>query len=303
SVSLQNHFEAPGGVVRALLRALRPHQWSKNLLVLVPVLAAHISLAPTLLGAALLAFMAFSLAASSAYVLNDLLDLEADRRHPRKRLRPFASGALALGHGFWLAPALLGASVAIGLHLPPEFMLILGTYLMLTLAYSFCLKRIVLLDAITLSGLYGVRILAGSAAVGVAVSSSMLAFALFIFLSLAMLKRFTELDAARSPDGRVVKLRAYEGEDRLLLLALGGASGYLSVAVLAQYINSETARSLYSTPEVMWLACPLLLYWISHAWLLAHRGQMHDDPVVFAATNRTSQCIIGLVFLTLLCAL
>ncbi|MGI9336522.1 MAG: UbiA family prenyltransferase [Gammaproteobacteria bacterium] len=292
---VERMFDRPRQSLDLYIRALRLHQWLKNLLVLAPLFAAHRMLELPLLAGAATAFIAFGLCASSAYLLNDLLDLSADRRHPRKRARPFASADLALTTGLWLSPALLGVGLLIAASISIEFLAVMTLYYVLTVAYSFHLKRIVLLDAMTLSGLYGLRILAGAVALGITLSPWLGAFSMFAFLSLAMLKRFTELDAARSEDGRVVTLRSYESEDRTLLLVLGGAAGYLAVVVLALYVDSPAARANYDRVEVLWAICPLLLYWISHAWLTAHRKKMHDDPVVFAVTDRTSQVLLVLM--------
>lgn len=276
----------------ALLRALRPHQWAKNALVFVPLVAAHrLADWPALL-AAVLAFAAFSLCASAAYVVNDLLDLDADRAHPRKRHRPFASGALPVSVGRVLAPLLLAGGLVLGLRLPHAFLALLLAYVGLTLAYSLLLKRIAMADVVVLAGLYALRILAGGAAAGVAVSSWLLAFSMFLFFGLAMLKRYTELRPLAAAGGGRAGGRGYEAEDLPLVLAAGVASGYLAVLVLALYINSTASEALYRHHEALWLLLPVLLYWTSRAWLLAVRGRMHDDPVVFALTDRVSLALL-----------
>lgn len=280
--------------LRAWLRALRPHQWLKNTLVFVAPLAAHLVLQPSVIARSLAAFAIFSVCASGVYLLNDLFDLEADRRHPRKRTRPFASGQLSLIAGM-LASVLLtliafGAALALG----PRFTLVLLGYFLLTLAYSLYLKQIAMLDVIVLAGLYTTRIIAGAIAIGIGLSFWLLAFSMFLFLSLAILKRYTELGAQRDAGGARVHGRGYATSDYELLAALGGASGYLSVLVLALYINSTASEMLYRHPKLLWLLCPLLLYWISRAWIVAHRGAMHDDPVVFAATDNVSRIVLVL---------
>jgi len=286
-------FAREGRRVRAWIKALRLHQWLKNLLVFLPLLTAHLMFAADAVLLAGLAFASFCLCASGVYLLNDLLDLEADRRHPRKRLRPFAAGTLSLTAGFAFAPVLTVAAFAIALSISKLFALALGAYYVLTLAYSFVLKRIAMLDTIVLAGLYTIRIIAGTLALSLAVSFWLLAFSMFLFLSLAMIKRYTELQAvARNGDGRG-GARGYAVDDLPLVQALGGASGYLAVLVLALYINSTASEALYRHPTALWLLCPLLLYWISRAWLIAHRGAMHDDPVVFAVTDRTSLLILA----------
>lgn len=281
--------------LRAALRAIRPHQWLKNLLILAPLAAAHRADEPALLVQAALAFLCFCLCASGVYVLNDLLDLDADRRHVSKRARPFASGDLPVVWGLWLAPGLLGAALLLAaLLLPAAFLGMLGLYLTGTLLYSFWFKRIVLLDAITLAGLYTARILAGGAAVGVALSFWLLAFSMFFFLSLAMVKRYTELRALQERGGAArAPGRGYEAGDLETIAMLGGASGYISVLVLALYVDSDAVTKVYRFPEAIWLVCPALLYWVSRIWLGARRGKLHDDPVVFAARDGVSRWLFA----------
>lgn len=292
-----------GGRAWAWLRALRPHQWLKNLLVLVPLLAAHQVLDPVATGRGLLALAAFCLCASGVYVLNDLLDIPADRLHPRKRLRPFAAGELPIPHGFLAAPALAAAGFAIAWLCSPWFLGVLAVYYVATLAYSLHLKRVHMLDVMLLAGLYTLRIVGGAVAVGVPLSFWLLAFSMFLFLSLAMLKRYTELHGLAASGVEQAAGRGYAGDDLSLLQSLGGSAGYLAVLVLALYINSEDSVALYSRPQVLWLLCPLLLYWISRAWSLARRGRMHDDPTVFAATDRVSLATAAMFAMVLLGAI
>jgi 4-hydroxybenzoate polyprenyltransferase len=284
-------FPARRRTLKAMIRALRPHQWAKNVLVGVPLLAAHLLRHPGSLLQALIAFIAFSLCASSVYLLNDLLDLEADRQHPRKRKRPFAAGDLSLLAGFAMAPCLLIAAIALAALLPQKFWLVLGTYYALTCAYSFGLKSLVLIDALALTGLYTLRIIAGAAAVAVPLSFWMLLFSVFLFLSLAFVKRFAELESLRRAQRLRAVGRGYHVEDISLLQSLGTASGYLSVLVLALYINSPEIQSLYSQPKLIWTLCVLVLYWVSRVWMTAQRGKMHDDPVVFALKDWQSLAI------------
>jgi 4-hydroxybenzoate polyprenyltransferase len=274
--------------LRATLRALRPHQWAKNALILIPILAAHQATDLPLLGTALLALVAFCLCASSVYVLNDLLDLEADRAHPRKSKRPFAAGDLSILTGLALAPALLLIGALLAALLPAKFQLVFASYYGLTLGYSFFLKGCVLVDALALAGLYTLRIIAGAAAVSVALSFWLLLFSVFLFLSLAFVKRFAELDGLRRQQRLRAAGRGYHVEDLPMLQSLGSASGYLSVLVLALYINSPEIQALYSRPKAIWLLCVLMLYWVSRMWMQASRGLMHDDPVVFALKDRVS---------------
>jgi 4-hydroxybenzoate polyprenyltransferase len=267
-----------------LLRVLRLHQWSKNLLLFLPLLAAHRAGDRAGLARVALAFLSFGLVASSVYVLNDVLDVESDRRHPRKRKRPFASGALGLGAGFALVPGLLAAGAGVALLLPPMFGAVLAAYWLTTLAYSLRLKRMPVLDVLVLAGLYTARIYAGAFAGGVPVSEWLASFSLFFFLSLAMLKRASELAGA----AEAVPGRGYAAGDRIPIAAMGIASGYVSVLVLALYVTSQDVRRLYSHPAWLWMLCVLVLYWISRMWLLAWRGEVDDDPVVFAIRDGTS---------------
>ena len=281
---------APG--LNAYWKALRPQQWLKNLLVLVPLLAAHRFLEAGLLLKALLAFLAFCCCASSGYLFNDLLDLAADRHHPRKRFRPFAAGELSLSYALTCMPVLAVLGYALGALVSPLFLLMLAGYFLLTLTYSLYIKRIVLLDVFVLAGLYTLRIVAGSAAVLIWPSHWLLAFSIFLFLSLALVKRYGELVVMKRIEGEGAKARSYELSDVELLAAKGTASGYVAVLVLALYIASGTARTLYARPQVLWLLCPLLLYWIGRIWLMAHRGLILDDPILFATTDRTSRILV-----------
>ena len=277
--------------IRAAIRALRPHQWAKNSLVLVPLLAAHLVSDLQAVLAALLAVAAFCLCASSVYILNDLLDLEADRAHPRKSQRPFASGELSIAVGLTLSPALLALAIVITSFLPIRFWLVLAAYYGLTSAYSFFLKRFLLVDALALAGLYTLRIIAGAAAIDVPLSFWLLLFSVFLFLSLAFVKRFAELDALQRQQRLRAAGRGYYVEDLSALQSLGSSAGYMSVLVLALYINSPEIEALYHRPKLVWTLCVLMLYWISRVWMMAQRGHMHDDPVVFALKDRQSLAI------------
>ena len=274
--------------LRSIVRALRPHQWAKNVLVLVPLFAAHRMGDLQSVACALAALVAFCLTASSVYLVNDMLDLEADRGHPRKSKRPFASGDLSIATGLMLAPLLLAMAAAIAAFLPGKFQLCLAAYYLLTFGYSIKLKRMLLVDAVTLAGLYTLRIIAGAGAATVALSFWLLLFSVFLFLSLAFVKRYAELDSLRRQQKLQALGRGYHVEDLAVLQSFGTASGYLSVLVLALYINSPEIQPLYSRPKAVWMLCVLLLYWISRVWMTAHRGGMHDDPVVYALRDRIS---------------
>jgi 4-hydroxybenzoate polyprenyltransferase len=283
-----------GSSISRWVRALRLHQWTKNLLIFVPALASHRALEPAVAQASLLAFLWFSLCASATYLLNDLLDLEADRAHPTKRLRPLASGDMSLVTGIVTAALLLGISV-VGAVLSSSliFVALLLMYLAGTLWYSFMLKRIAMVDALSLAGLYTVRVIAGGAAVSVAPSFWLLAFSMFMFLSLAMVKRYTELRSVLTAGDHAAAGRGYVTDDLPLLLSCGTASGFVSVMVLALYVNLG-AGELYRYPEALWLICPAVLYWICRVWRKAHRGELHDDPVVFAIKDKPSLVVGGL---------
>ncbi|QQS54748.1 MAG: UbiA family prenyltransferase [Candidatus Competibacteraceae bacterium] len=283
-------------------KALRLHQWLKNLLIFMPLAAGHAWNQPATLVLALLAFISFGLCASSVYLLNDLLDLGSDRRHPRKCQRPFAAGKLPILQGVVAIPLLLIAAFGLSLPInPPAFTVALATYYVFTLAYSLRLKQILMLDAIVLAGLYTLRIIAGAAAVSLIPSFWLLAFSMFLFLSLALVKRYAELQTLREQGELSASGRGYHVDDLGILQSLGTAAGYLAVLVLALYVNSETSRALYGQPMVIWLLCPALLYWISRVWLLTHRGEMHDDPIIFALTDTHSRYVLlacALIFLS-----
>jgi len=288
---LIDHLPGQPGGLRTWIKALRLYQWLKNLLVLVPLLTAHRLFEPEALVNAALAFLAFGLCASGVYLLNDLLDLAPDRQHPRKRKRPFAAGTLPLFHGLVATPLLTLAGFALALWTSPAFALVLLIYFITTLAYSFTLKRIVMIDVVVLAALYTVRIIGGAFAIDSPRSFWLLAFSMFIFLSLALLKRYTELAAAATQGKQKASGRGYSVADLPLVQSFGTAAGYIGVLVFALYINSPDSLRLYATPQVLWLLCPVLLYWISRAWFVAHRGDMHDDPIVFAARDRVSQAV------------
>ena len=294
-------FEAPPPDPLLYLRALRPHHWLKNALVFVPLAAAHRLDEVGLLAQACVAFVAFSLCASSTYLLNDLMDLQSDRRHPHKKDRALASGRLPVAHALALIPLLLAGALAVGLLLPWAFLGVLALYYVLTLSYSLRLKDMIILDALALAGLHALRVMAGAAAVSIPPSTWLIAFCVFLFFSLAMIKRYAELVVMPTIDGARAHARAYELEDSELLAALGGASGYLSVLVLALYA-SETANGAFGRHELIWLVCVLLLYWISYMWLMAHRARMHDDPLVFALRDRVSRVLIALMAAVFLAA-
>jgi 4-hydroxybenzoate polyprenyltransferase/phosphoserine phosphatase len=299
STKLAKVFESKRSYVKAFWRAIRPHQWLKNLLLFVPLVLAHQLDIGLQVWQATLGFIAFSLCASSVYLLNDLLDLPADRQHPTKRLRPFAAGDLPVAYGVVGLVALLAAAVFVALQLPNFFVFVLTVYYFSTLAYSIWLKQAVLVDALLLAGLYTLRLIAGAAAISVTPSFWLLAFSMFTFLSLALIKRYSELQLLHARGQGQLVGRSYRFADMETLAQLGASSGYLAVLVLAFYINSSAVFELYSRPEFLWLLCPMMLYWISRMWLLARRHEMHEDPVVFTMTDRRTYWLALIASITL----
>lgn len=287
---------------RLFLKAARVHQWVKNVLIFAPLVLAHLVLDSEAVFRATLAFLSFGLCASSVYILNDLVDLEEDRRHPTKRNRPFASGALPLRDGIVMAPLLLAASFLVASALPWAFSAVLLTYYVSTLAYSFYVKRFLLWDVILLAGLYTLRIVAGSAALEIPRSFWLLAFSIFLFFSLAMVKRYVELHRNDGEDCLTHRGRSYTSTDLETLSQFGIASGLVSVLVLALYIDSNVSRALYRHPEFIWLMCPLMLYLIGRVWMLARRNEVPDDPVLFFVNDRSSQMTMGLGAILLILA-
>jgi 4-hydroxybenzoate polyprenyltransferase/phosphoserine phosphatase len=292
-------FPSPALGFTAWRRVLRVHQWLKNLLLFVPLLAAHQLTNLDAWLALILAFFSFSLCASSVYIVNDLLDLESDRQHPRKCNRPFASGLVPAWMGIVLAPLLLLSSLALAQHAGGTFLPWLLFYFVLTCAYSWGLKRLVLVDCLTLAMLYTLRIVAGAAAASMALSFWLLAFSVFLFLSLAFVKRYAELQEQLSNGKQKAHGRGYYTSDAPLAQMLGITSGYAAVLVLALYLNSDAVVQLYRTPEFVWGAVPVMLFWVSWMWMKAHRGEMHDDPLIFAVKDKAS-LLAGVAFAAVL---
>ncbi|HEX5262331.1 MAG TPA: UbiA family prenyltransferase, partial [Phenylobacterium sp.] len=269
------------------VRGLRVHQWAKNSLVFLPMILGHRFGLETL-AATVVGFFCFCFAASSAYVANDLLDLPGDRDHPRKARRPYAAGDVPVTHGILLSAMLMISAFGLAMLLPQRFLLVLSIYVATTLGYSFYFKRKLLVDVVVLGGLYTLRIFGGLAAIDVYQTQWLLMFSLFLFLSLALVKRCSELVAKRADGKTTVMGRGYRIDDLAILFPLAAAAGYGSVFVVALYMSSPEVRVLYHYPDRLWLMCPLLLYWISRVLMLANRGELHDDPVVFALTDRKS---------------
>lgn len=284
-------LSVPRAGVAVWLRGLRVHQYAKNALIFLPVIAGH-ALHLRTVAAALLAFLAFSLAASAVYLVNDMIDVADDRAHPTKKHRPLASGLISIRQALTMVALLLLSSAAICLLLPPLFALVLGVYLVLTTAYSVWLKRKMLIDVVVLSLLYNARVCAGGAATHIILSSWLLAFCLFVFTSLALIKRYTELLVRIDRQLPDASNRNYRKDDLPVIVGLAAATGCNAVTVLALYIASPEVTLMYAQPQILWLLCPLLLFLMSRTLLVAHRRQMHDDPVVWAMRDRT--CRIGI---------
>jgi 4-hydroxybenzoate polyprenyltransferase/phosphoserine phosphatase len=279
----------PAPRLRSLIGAMRPLQWAKNLLIFAPLILAHELTSPSKIASALLCFLLFCAVASAGYIINDLLDLETDRAHPAKRHRPIASGNLPISAALLLlATLLVGAGVAAWTWAEPELTWMLGGYLCVSLVYSFYIKRILLLDVLVLAALYTLRVLTGGVATDVVVSPWLLVFSGFLFLSLAFVKRYLELLGASNDNRAQLTRRAYTIKDIALVETMGISCGFISVLVLCLFVNSSDVSRLYGTPNLLWMMCPVMLYWISRIWLLAHRGEIDDDPVLFALRDPQS---------------
>ncbi|WP_404402122.1 UbiA family prenyltransferase [Pelagibacterium halotolerans] len=270
------------------LRALRVHQWLKNILLFVPLITALRFSDFAALTDLLIGFFAFSFCASSVYVVNDIIDIADDRLHPNKRNRPFASGALPITHGIAMVPLLLVASGVLCLFLPWQFAAILGVYYVATVAYTFGLKRMEAIDIVTLALLYTTRIFAGGAAAHLPISIWLLTFSIFLFLSLAIAKRYTELILMRKNGRQKSSGRGYRVSDLPMLRAMGVGTGYAAAVVLAVYLDTPHVRAAYTEPALLWVFVPILVLWLTRIWIKTGRAEMHDDPLIFAARDRVS---------------
>lgn len=278
---------------RQMFRALRPHQWLKNLLIFVPLLTSLSFNRWGAWSAAILAAIAFCAVASATYIWNDLLDLDSDRAHPRKRFRPFASGGVMPQTGMAIAVALSLVSIVLAATLSFQFLVCLLLYFSITTGYSLFLKRYVLIDALTLAVLYSLRVIAGAAAIGVVPSYWLLAFCVFFFFSLALVKRCAELYVMESRQRTSTVGRDYNVGDADILRSLGTASGFSAIVIFSLYITDPQNSHRFSSPELLWFICAALLYWISRLWVKTARGEMHDDPLVFAARDRGSRWVVA----------
>jgi 4-hydroxybenzoate polyprenyltransferase len=275
-------------------RQLRWHQWFKNVLLFAPILGAHAWTNLDAILSAIAGFFAFSLCASSTYIVNDLFDLAADRRHPTKRQRPLAAGRISIGHAVVVSAALLALGIAIAASLGSHFFAYAVAYITATLAYSLRLKALVLVDAVTLASLYTLRVMAGGAATGIPISFWLLALSVFLFFSLALVKRWSELQSLLGRGELAARGRDYRVTDLPLIGAMGVASGYISVAVLALYIQSTEVSLRYSRPEILWILCLIMLYWISRMWIKAGRGEMNEDPLLYTLRDRASLLLVAI---------
>lgn len=302
-IPVERRFDERGSTAKALLRAMRPHQWSKNLLVVVPVLTgAHNLLDMAVWAEAAVAFVAFSLLASAIYVVNDIFDITADRAHPKKRHRPFASGALSVPAGLAAAASLLLVSGGLGAAFASGILPVLALYALVAVGYSIWLKERPLVDVFALAALYTLRLFAGGLATGYHVSLWLLGFSGFFFLGLAFLKRVEEMTSLGRRGGKVAARRGYDAQDKDILQLFGCCSSFISALVLALYVDSTTAAANYSRPELMWGAVPLMLFWQCRLWLSTARGRMHEDPLVFAARDWASWLVVAGLVLVILSA-
>ena len=302
NVPVEREFAAERGGLGAWLRAFRVHQWMKNLLLFVPLLTAFSFFDVWQLVTTVIAFFAFSFAASASYVLNDLWDLENDRAHPRKRLRPFASGRIPIVQGLVASGAALFVALALAAAVSKGFLLILLLYLALTSAYSWLLKERALIDVLTLSLLYTLRIIAGSVAIGIPASSWLLAFSAFIFLSLALVKRCAELVSLEQSGQEEAPGRDYRVGDLAVLWPLGVGAALSAVVVFGLFISAEETRQRYATPELLWLVALGLVYWLARLWIKTSRGRMDDDPLVYAIRDSGSLMAVSFMIAVTLVA-
>lgn len=294
--------DTPKPTAKTYLKMLRAHQWLKNVLIAVPMILSHEYFNVSMLVACAIAFVSFSAAASAIYIINDFFDLALDRRHATKRHRPFASGLLSMPFGLACVAGLLAVSFGAALFLPWQFAVVLAGYLAITTAYSLSLKRMLLVDVMTLAGLYTMRILAGAAATGTDVSFWLLAFSIFFFLSLALVKRYVELRTTVVKVGERIAGRGYRAEDQDIVAQAGMASAFSAALVLALYIDSVAVKQQYTHPEMIWPLAPIVLYMTMRIWILARRDEMHDDPIVFLIRDWRSQLVAALGGLLLLAA-
>ena len=302
TVSFSHVFDAHKTQFRDFLSLLRVHQWSKNGLILVPFVLDQRFGDWSATVAIMLAFLAMSLLASITYIFNDMLDLQADRLNETKAKRALASGRIGLFLGAKTMVVLAIALLICMAFLPMQYNVVLLSYLCLTLLYSFYFKQAAILDVCVIAALHTLRVIAGTVAITATWSFWLLAFSMFIFFSLALAKRVAELMNLQKLGQDKTVGRDYHVADLPVLLASGVSTGFLSVLIVALYINSEKVSVMYSTPEILWLVCPVLLYWIGRLWMITGRGEMHEDPIIFAIRDRVSFDAIGLMAVAVLAA-
>lgn len=286
-----------------VLKEIRVYQWVKNLLIFAPLLLSHNFLNYALVVESIVAFIVFSLCASSVYVINDLCDVESDRKHPVKKFRPIAAGSLSVLTARIVAVFLFSSALAVALSLNKEFLIVFCSYFLLTLAYSFGLKTFALIDVLILGSLYTLRVIAGVVVISVDISYWLIIFSLFAFMSLAMIKRFTELKNMQSRNESVMTHRGYEVGDTGLILIMGIVSSYIAILVVALYIHDPLVITKYSSPMWLWLVIPAMLYWLSRMWLFANRGDLIEDPVLFALKDRASYIVVFVCLVSILLAI
>jgi 4-hydroxybenzoate polyprenyltransferase/phosphoserine phosphatase len=292
-------FDREGGGLRHCLRAMRVHQWAKNALIYIPLVTSHRFMHLDLVGKATIGALLFGLCSSAQYILNDLVDLEADRAHATKRLRPFADGTLSIQSGLLLVPLLLAIAIGCGFLLSKLFAALLVIYFLTSLAYSLYLKRVMLLDVFVLAALYTFRIIVGHLVTGIAFSEWMLSFSIFLFLSLAFSKRAAEL---RTVSESKIAGRGYEASDLGQVNLFGVCSAFLSAVIFIQYLQSENVRELYRNPKILWLLSPVFLFWVSRLWMLCSRGELHEDPIIFVLKDRVTYVVGAVAGLIMLAA-
>ncbi len=283
-----SHFSAKGGGIKSVIKAIRAYQWLKNMLVFVPIITSQQLSSTGALSNTIIMFCCFCAVASFGYIVNDLLDLQSDRAHQTKRNRPFASGALSAKQGIAIGGVLLLVAMLGCLFLPPICSVVLFCYLVLTISYSLYLKTKLMIDVVSLGGLFTLRVIGGAAAIETELSFYLLSFSIFLFSSLGMVKRFAELHNLQSQNKLAARGRGYRVEDMAPVRIIGISLGYMSVFIMGLYINSPVITEYYSNPKVIWLLFPLLTYWLGRLWILANRGEVNEDPLIFAIKDRTS---------------
>lgn len=297
--TFQKTFIVPKPAIKDYISLMRVHQWSKNTLIFIPFLLDHVAQTMANLAIAVLCFFAMSVLASMTYIVNDMLDLAADRANETKKKRALASCRVSIHKGLFVAGILLLVLVGLMLVAPPAFSGVMILYLICTLAYSFFLKRRMILDVCTIASLLTLRIVAGMIAIGSDWSFWLLAFSMFVFFSLAMAKRVSELSNLKDAGVESVRGRGYEVSDLPMLSTIGVSTGFISVLVIALFINSDKVSMNYSQPIVLWLLCPLLMYWVGRLWIITARGELHEDPIVFAAKDAVSIAVVAVMIVVM----